>query len=175
MKHITTIAIAATLTACAGSPPRSIPAYQAQDVSASCTTLQASAAATNAELQSTYAALKKRRSANTGAAFVGILLFPPLLLATDLHGAQESEIRQLGTRYAMLNTLAAEKDCKALPVMYVEEGVNTAETRKVSYEGGSSGGSTKEFQFGAPSAPAPNDDWLDDTNSASVYDRGDYN
>lgn len=106
---------AMALAGCAGRTPAPTALAQPTDATASCEAFAAEIASNNQRALGLAQQKSDTTAKNVGAAVVGVLLFPPLLLAMDLSGADGVELQALRARNEHLATLMRRKSCANIP------------------------------------------------------------
>jgi hypothetical protein len=103
------------LAGCAGRTPAPAALAQPTDSAASCEAFAAEIASNNQRALSLVQQQSNTNAKNVTAAVVGVLLFPPLLLAMDLSGADGVELQALRARNEHIATLMRQKSCASIP------------------------------------------------------------
>ena len=103
---------AIALAACAGRTPAPVSLSQPSDSATSC---EGEIAANNARALAFVKQQSNTNVKNVGAAVVGVLLFPPLLLAMDLSGADGVELQALRARNEHIASLMRQRNCANIP------------------------------------------------------------
>lgn len=109
------VSVALVLAACAGRTPAPISLSQLSDTTATCDAFAAEIAANNARALALAQQQSNTNAKNVGAAVVGVLLFPPLLLAMDLSGADGVELQALRARNEHIASLMRQRGCTNIP------------------------------------------------------------
>jgi hypothetical protein len=106
---------ALALAACAGRTPAPVSLSQPSDAATSCEGFAAEIAANNARALALVRQQSDTNAKNVGAAVVGVLLFPPLLLAMDLSGADGVELQALRARNEHIASMMRQRNCADIP------------------------------------------------------------
>ena len=85
------------------------------DTTATCEAFAAEIAANNTRALSLAQQQSNTSAKNVGAAVVGVLIFPPLLLAMDLSGADGVELQALRARNEHIASLMRQRNCANIP------------------------------------------------------------
>ena len=113
MKRIfTTIALAASLGACAGRAPQPVAVVQPQDRYMDCSAVLAEVQANNQKIQDLGSDEGAKVGQNVAAGVAGLFIWP-LWFAMDFQGAAGKEVAALQSRQQYLATLAEQKQCGA--------------------------------------------------------------
>lgn len=112
---VSVASLALALGACAGRTPAPVSLSQPADAASSCDGLAAEIAANNARAISLAQQQSNTNAKNVGAAVVGVLIFPPLLLAMDLSGADGVELQALRARNEHIASLMRQRNCPNIP------------------------------------------------------------
>jgi hypothetical protein len=115
LASLAALAAALALGGCAGRTPTPIQLAQATDTTATCSAFAAEIASNNQRAVALARQQSNTNVKNVGAAVVGVLLFPPLLLAMDLSGADGVELHALRARNEHIATLMRAKNCSNVP------------------------------------------------------------
>ena len=111
------LALASLMAACAGRTPAPVSTSQLSDATATCEAMGVEIQSNNQRI----ALLDRQRSnttaKNVGAVVVGVLFFPPLMLAMDLSGADGVELQALQSRNLHLAALMKQKNCANIPAL----------------------------------------------------------
>jgi hypothetical protein len=106
---------ALALAGCAGRTPAPTALAQPTDTTATCEAFSAEIASNNQRALSLAQQQSNTTAKNVTAAVVGVLLFPPLMLAMDLSGADGVELQALRARNEHIATLMRQKSCANIP------------------------------------------------------------
>jgi hypothetical protein len=102
--------IAATVGACAGRPPATIPVVQGQDSQLDCNAITAEVAANGTKLQDLSRESGNKVAQNVAAGVAGLFIWP-LWFAMDFQDAAGKDTAALQARQNYLGTLAAQRQC----------------------------------------------------------------
>lgn len=115
LRFVFAASAALALASCAGRTPAPVSLSQPSDQATSCEGFAAEIAANNSRALSLAQQQSNTNAKNVGAAVVGVLLFPPLLLAMDLSGADGVELQALRARNEHIATLMRQRNCANIP------------------------------------------------------------
>lgn len=106
-------AFVATLGACAGRDAQPVQIAQPNDHLKTCGQLSAEMVGVRQQALALRGESDSTQAANIAIGAAGILLFPPLLFAMDLTGADKAEADALEARANMLQTYIVQKEYQA--------------------------------------------------------------
>ena len=106
---------AIALAGCAGRTPTPTALAQPTDTTATCEAFTAEIASNNQRALGLTQQQSNTTAKNVGAAVIGVLFFPPLMLAMDLSGADGVELQALRARNEHIATLMRQKNCANIP------------------------------------------------------------
>ena len=135
---ISDAALALALAGCAGRTPAPVSLSQPADTTTTCESFAAEIATNNARALALVQQQSNTNVKNVGAAVVGVLIFPPLLLAMDLSGADGVELQALRARNEHIAALMRQRNCKNIPPASPEAAQTKAIDDKIR-ESGKSG------------------------------------
>jgi hypothetical protein len=107
---VSIVLMSATLGACAGRPPATIPVVQGQDSQLDCNAITAEVAANNTRLQDLSRESGNKVAQNVAAGVAGLLIWP-LWFAMDFQDASGKDTVALQARQNYLGQLAAQRHC----------------------------------------------------------------
>ena len=103
------------VAACAGRAPSPVATTKAGDKSLTCEAMTAEIKTNNEAAHRLAEEHSNKVGRNVAVTTVGVLLFPPLLFALDLKGAQKTEMHALYNRNSYLARLMRTKNCPDIP------------------------------------------------------------
>ena len=103
------------LVACAGREANPVAMTNVTDNTLTCEATTAEIKANNEAARRLSGEHDNKVSRNVAVTTVGVLLFPPLLFALDLKGAEKAEMHALYNRNSYLAKLMANKKCQVIP------------------------------------------------------------